>query len=265
MPSFAQKQVLQAEKMWSGHPPPKVWVQGDPRLHFVKLDFQWYDDTARTFEGLGFRFAADTEDLNATEQAPYARAFTREMLSGDGTTVASFYHFHLRGWRKWLFRLLGIKTNRRIVNLVSEMEDETYLTTSTAQDKDSFCPPPWSYRESMPAETSPETLWKRHRERLGEHAETAPQRQPIGMANYGEVHGMQVRYHVRHCQHVHTPGILAREIFRQATPGQAQAATQLAEQITVLQMERGFRPLDLETALRDYPPPKRPARPGQAA
>ena len=141
----------------------------DP-ARFPHLDHAFYKETARLFEGAGFRRLGDLENVSLNE-SPYGmgRTFIRS-LSGDGGTIqAGIHHVVLTPPKPDTKEL-------RTVDLSSDLSDGVVLATTNAALIVGVSQPPEIQTEQLPG-TAPLDLLEIHRRRLSayltEHPEVA--------------------------------------------------------------------------------------------
>lgn len=61
--------------------------------YYRNLDIAWYDRTAEALQSAGFKRFDDIEDVKHNQERPNTRSFIRVLLSLDGSTMASLFHY----------------------------------------------------------------------------------------------------------------------------------------------------------------------------
>jgi hypothetical protein len=161
----AAKRVMELNKaIYSSQPHEYRMV--DPS-EFPELDHDFYDRTRSWFEGQGFRFLGDRQNLTLSRIAPHSRTFTRVMVSAEGTICGEAHHMKLKQVR-------GFPAEVKTIDLETEFSDGTFITTSNAFVAARTLPVPGIEAERFSAETSPDELLRIHRERLARAVEARP-------------------------------------------------------------------------------------------
>ena len=97
---------------------------------FSWLDAEFYEETGRELRAVGFECLGDVENLTLSAAAPEYRTAVREFASGDGVIAASVWQVKARGWRAVL-ALHGLEDRgKRIVELVTSLDDGTFIVTT---------------------------------------------------------------------------------------------------------------------------------------
>ena len=110
-------------------------------------------------ESLGFRLLGDRDNLTLTLAFPKLRTFVRAMVSADGTI--SSYHYHLQSITAK--RTLNIRT----IELGSELNDGTFLTTTNTLESARRRDQSWDRLQKASCRNLPDELLRDHRERSG--------------------------------------------------------------------------------------------------
>lgn len=181
-PKDAAKEILQQlQHLFQGSDIVATAVEQD----FPHLDFARYSKTETQFRERGFHKLADVELVNIS-QAPYAiyqRTLVRCMASTTGEIVCSFYQFRPR-WRRILTLLLqallalrpiaGLRLllaagpARFIIDLESELDDGSFVVTSSAKGAAMLSGPEAVDERYFPYNTSLDELLTSHHVRLAE-------------------------------------------------------------------------------------------------
>ncbi|HBQ98235.1 MAG: site-2 protease family protein [Roseofilum sp. Belize BBD 4] len=193
---------------------------------FSHLDLKFYKQTQRQLERLGFEKLADMEDLTiskANRSQPHV--LIRVMLSRDRRTVAGIFHFPLPLLVKALQAIGLAPKGGKTVDLESEFEDGTFLTTSNTKGFDNSSPFPKIERQQLPGTASISELVRAHRIRV---RDLNPHTPALIIRNFDQAIAMQHRLESLKNSHKEAQGYLTREdIQRQAKKGQEAAAEAL--------------------------------------
>jgi hypothetical protein len=196
---------------------------------FRHLDQKFYQNTQKILETLGFRCIADIEDVTLSQTEPFRRLFIRVLLSNDGTTTGSCYHF-AGSWLQRIFRWLGLlyKGDKQIA-LESELSDGSFLVTGNTLGM-GLAPVPSVNEQQFPYNTSIETLWTRHREKLLEYSQQRIH--PVKVNNYDEIEAAQHRLQMIKNNYRQSVGFLTEaDIDKGVMPHQREAAEILKQSI----------------------------------
>jgi hypothetical protein len=159
---------------------------------FRFADLSFYDRVEREFGTHGFQTLGDWEDVTVSRTFPQMRTFIRQMVNADGSTVASIYHVKIRGWMKLLTFVGVLPAHMRTMDLESEFADRTFLCSSNTLGQDLSSGVTGIERQTLPVETTPETLLAAHRSKLTQLGETGGQ-SPVVIRTPGDALAMQHR------------------------------------------------------------------------
>lgn len=120
--------------------------------------FEWYDAMTTSLAALGFTALGDLKIVKeAGKPEPGAGPFARRFVSSDGAPRIDLFQVKGAVDAPWT----------RVVNVVAELSDGTFLYTSTAPPR--WNTPPHVLLEYIPGDTSLDALLDAHRARLAAH------------------------------------------------------------------------------------------------
>ncbi|OJJ26353.1 hypothetical protein BI308_07005 [Roseofilum reptotaenium AO1-A] len=212
------------------------FVQVDAQ-DFSHLDLKFYQQTQRQLERLGFEKLADMEDVTISKaNRSQPRILIRVMLSRDRRTVAGIFHFPLPLLVKALQAIGLAPKGGKTIDLESEFEDGTFLTTSNTQGFDNSSPFPKIERQQLPGTASISELVRAHRIRV---RDLNPHTPALIIRNFDQAIAMQHRLESLKNSHKEAQGYLTREdIQRQAKKGQEAAAEVLGDALDDLKARK---------------------------
>ena len=135
------------------------YVPADPQ-QFKHLDLSFYDEGRRVLEQYGYRFIEDTENLTVRKTSGM-RVFVRELLSADGTIMASLFHIK----PTWWLRLLGVKEAKSF-DLETQFSNGRFLCTTRGETAGALDSPPELDALFLPQAATLEMAMQAHRQRL---------------------------------------------------------------------------------------------------
>ncbi len=150
------------------------------------LDLDFYDRQRAFFEGKGFRWVDDIEDLTMTGQFPQNRTFIRLMVSGDGQIRTAFHHVRPRGSGMALFQALKlVPRDLYTLELATEFSEGKLVITNNARQHNPLDSPPEFDLEQFDEATPARELLQIHQTRVERFLERHPE-EPIHTASSRE-------------------------------------------------------------------------------
>lgn len=148
---------------------------GDPQLAEVQpsdipdLDHGFYDRVQGEMEELGFRFAADIENVKLTAQMPNHRTFARLFLYPGGRVFGECVHLKTRGWGR-VVQLLTFSKYRNIktVGYVTVLGDGAVVSTAACTMPKVFSNPDDFFPLHMAEATPVPEVFRTHLDRVRE-------------------------------------------------------------------------------------------------
>ncbi len=182
------------------------------------LDLNFYDETRKEFERLGFRHICDSINKTVLKAVPNSRTFIRVMLGRDQFTAVGIFNLRFQGFLR-IVQLFGvIPRNMKTIDLETEFEDGSFISTTTANFA-LMNTHPKIYRESLRQATSIEKLIEIHNERIGKH-ETEFNTRPVLVKDKHEIQKSQDRFTRLQSQYrKNVGGIVTKEEMDKITEG----------------------------------------------
>ena len=215
--------------------PTHRYVPADP-AQYPHLDLKWYDATARTLSGQGFRTVRDVEDKTVTE-APgmvMSAILLRGLLSRDGTIIGALYHPHIRKtWLRfmlWLLRKLPQKTT----DMETEFTDGSFVATTNAGAAGAAIENgPMILAEFLPPGTPPLAVLERHKARVAAHLRERPGISARVLGDYDDMIASQHRMNALKAAYRGEVGMIRRdELDRLAGFGSRRLVPEIHEELT---------------------------------
>jgi hypothetical protein len=122
---------------------------------FLDLDHDFYDRTQQAFEGQGFSFIEDVENVTLSRALPAFRTFVRMMLGDNDAVVARIYQMRPSG---------RAGRDIRTIELTTELSDFTFVCTTNAQMFIDATETHGIRTDRFPADAAPAEILRRHRE-----------------------------------------------------------------------------------------------------
>jgi hypothetical protein len=140
---------------------------------FKHLDLGYYRRFRLKFEGIGFRYLGDVENvtLRETDGAMIHPVMIRSLVSDDGAICLALYHPKLRSlWIRILLFVLR-KSIKKIADFETEFSDGHFVVTSNAAAAGAISSPPQIMNHFCPAGSDPFEVLRIHKERIMEYSE----------------------------------------------------------------------------------------------
>ena len=181
----AKKIIKQNERIYSEN---QVHEFVDPK-DFPFLDLEFYDDTQKNFERLGFRHIADIENVTISKEFPSFRTFNRCMLSEDGAVTLGIFHVRIRGWMRILqvIRIIKPDIMYHVTELETELSDGRFVVTANGKETNSMTSPPEIITQNLTYRITKEELLKTHMDAIHEIQERDPNVTTLKFSTYEEL------------------------------------------------------------------------------
>lgn len=134
-------------------------------LDDLRLDRAFYEAQTSAFVRAGFREMGDYIDETIEASISWSKSVIRALLSDDGTMMAAIYCVRFSGVMWLLTPLLG---RHKVIELESELDDGSFVTTSTAVSAGKTLEFPGISRRFLAPATTVDELITAHRIHVGE-------------------------------------------------------------------------------------------------
>lgn len=145
---------------------------------FKNVDLSFYDSVRHGFEGRGFVYLDDQQNVTLCKQSG-VKTFLRYLLGPDNSTMAAIYHFN-RGSR-----------SLKIVDVETWFSDGCFVCTSNAEMAAKLDTPPEIGALRMASETTWETLLETHQGRVAEYLASHPGVKPVQLNGMADIRRAQ--------------------------------------------------------------------------
>jgi hypothetical protein len=167
---------------------------------FPTADRGYYDNFRTVFEGYGFRFMGDTENMTLARVFPNMRTLMRRMASADGTIVADCFQARLPN--------RDVKT----LDLETELDDGTFLVTANIETQTRETPGIEARRCAY--DTPFEELLRLHKERIAKTLRMRPSLTLTQVGSLDDAIAFSRRMHKRKSLHRLSTGLFTAEDMR---------------------------------------------------
>jgi hypothetical protein len=169
---------------------------------FPDADQAYYQAATSELQGLGMRHLTDLEDLTLSRVYPTNRTFLRVFVDDAGLIRAVVYHMRPRGGMVALLQLVHVLPRHiRVIELVSEIPEGKFLSTSNTAGIDRLQHAPAVEIERLATSTSVRAVVERHRERVAGRLRQHPEYSPVEMGSYESVMASVQRNNVVMARH----------------------------------------------------------------
>ncbi len=235
---IAEKMVSEMEGAFL-EPHQLVQVDGDREMPDLDLDF--YRSAQREAEQLGLAFLTDFEDETLSEIYPDLRTFVRCLTSPDHTIHCIIYHIRPRG-KTALQQKAGLVSEQRAIEFETEFSDGSFLLTNALPLKANAFQ--WDSKlqvQRLPGQTSAQSLFQAHCQRLSEIINQNPTIHPIPRSDFPSMQASQNRSNQLRKAEVKHRGYLIgqREFERMLGQPLRGEFSKIFEVVRQVQLERG--------------------------
>ena len=115
------------------------------------------------------------EYLHVTEGNPSARTCVRLLVHREEDCNVALYNVRIRGWQKWLLKLMGHASDHRVVEVQSVLSNGCFVMTNNAGDSIAMTQPKEIFQYKYPITTSAELLLKMHQDNLSKLCAQLPE------------------------------------------------------------------------------------------
>lgn len=270
---FAAGRLFRSHKVLYGEKHQYIQVRA---TDFDWLDQPFYDHTRNWLSSQRFVHAGDLEDITITRRFPGMDTYYRIMLGDGGATAALFYHLKVRNaWTRFKRWLLRQPNDIKVIEFSTELEDGSYIITTSAPEVGGYGDAPNFIITSAPARSLLNEIMELHRDRVfqvlrGRNTRTRPRMNIDAMINslhrvqqlrtdYRQEVGFVDSSEIRHLRGRKTgfiAGLIANEVDRlQKRKGFKKRATAVEQPVIAGEFD------DVDVAVEDVPVTVIPAEP----
>jgi hypothetical protein len=191
---------------------------------FPLVDIEFYNGVAGRIVNCGFSYAGDFVPRTGHQSDGSMRCFIRAFLSNDAPYTAACYHPRPRFWIGLLSRVLCGRLGK-VVEIETELSDDTWIITTTAPKARLFDPPPLILREHHPEKIGVEELLECHRGRVQTYLKADPSLIARRVRDVAGLERSQARQHdITAVYRAMVGGLTADEIRRFSVFGRVRSA-----------------------------------------
>jgi hypothetical protein len=132
---------------------------------FRHLDLHFYDEARDNFIAQGCTWFGDYEDLTLKSSGGDLQTFFRNLITEDRTICIGLYHPKPKFWIRLILWMHRVKLGK-IMDCETEFSSGEYIVTSNAAEAGKLNTPPSFDMKYFPVDTSYETIFQTHRQRV---------------------------------------------------------------------------------------------------